>query len=573
MFGFNLSETTIENWMALYAAAIRCNVALYGQAFVFVGFASTTDTDEEGKPMPEWAHFAVLWFDIASNRQVFIDPSRILRTSRDGQSVCNFFRYRHVWVPMMERPRLLVVDSGISTRVPSVQHCFSGSIRPMAKQLDNLDGSCTTVSLLIVLLCLRFGCRDPQVMVNYIRCAMHTRRRSFLGQPPTCAGAVQLTAYLLKLRAWQNGLQQPTSTADLPAALGLAAPPGSAPCNYMMYNADGVQYKLCPEPCTGGLVWCQAHAPEQNRTDLDAPTGLYHVLLYLPNSMRSHTVVVSGYFESRWSANDWQCSFATIRDQLGQNVWKSGVGAMRFHGFIHDKKVDVITIQSLLRRTECHRMNSLSAFVVQLLVNEAEEDVDIISFHDFLKMVAASVMLLQWPIAMVCKNIWPYMMVLNMSELCMSADDVWQLAITHRMRSYMHVCFQMAGLHHLEWFTETLKNHTEEMKHLRFHLVFPVSAEAHIPQRKLQKQLIALGDEIFKTDPGLFWTPWFNDTSGQIVPDSQIASLYLTVRNRVGVNAPDGIVRIIKDRRVYAESFLLAALLLPESKKRRRSKA
>ena len=57
------------------------------------------------------------------------------------------------------------------------------------------QSSCVTIVLLVVLLSLRYGCRDPNYMVNVIRCAVLDLR--------TTNGNLYLD-FLERLRGWQN---------------------------------------------------------------------------------------------------------------------------------------------------------------------------------------------------------------------------------------------------------------------------------------------------------------------------------------------------------------------------------
>ena len=68
-----------------------------------------------------------------------------------------------------------------------------------------LNGCCTTVTILMVWLCLRFGCRDPQVMADALRCVLeHARHRAKQLRQRNPGGENQMMKFLFQLRAWQN---------------------------------------------------------------------------------------------------------------------------------------------------------------------------------------------------------------------------------------------------------------------------------------------------------------------------------------------------------------------------------
>ena len=147
-----------------------------------------------------------------------------------------------------------VSGSGESTKRPS--HCVKFDPIPLAtslnrvhrndKQCHYLDGCCSTMVVLVIWMSLRFGCRDPQLMVDCIRCAMRNKRVSTMAHHPNefapliSKWTTVLQDFLLRLRAWQDGLAN--TEMDLEGFkrwVKLYHTPGSKSCGYMMYDDAG----------------------------------------------------------------------------------------------------------------------------------------------------------------------------------------------------------------------------------------------------------------------------------------------------------------------------------------------
>ena len=123
---------------------------------------------------------------------------------------------------------------------------------PWSKEMDDkfchTQGCCTTVTILIVVMCLRFKCEDPQLMVNIIRCIMRHMRHSL--KPG------DLIRFLLQIRRWQNHLSDENlSDEDFEHWLGITCKPGTQLCNCVLWDRTS----LCQTPCAKGTVWCSEH--------------------------------------------------------------------------------------------------------------------------------------------------------------------------------------------------------------------------------------------------------------------------------------------------------------------------
>ena len=127
---------------------------------------------------------------------------------------------------------------------------------PWSKEMDaelcQTSGSCTTVTILIVVMCLRFKCEDPQLMVDIIRCIMrhlhHTRKGKFV-------------RFLFQIRQWQNHLSgENLSDKDFEYWLGITCKSGTQLCNCVIQDTKGKKsLTLCQNLCAKGTVWCSEH--------------------------------------------------------------------------------------------------------------------------------------------------------------------------------------------------------------------------------------------------------------------------------------------------------------------------
>ena len=105
-FRFNVIDNdSIENWLRLYAAAIRCSIQPCERGFVFVTWLFMGNGNVVGR------HATALYFDVARKTQVFIDPSGCLEYTEHG-NVLKHFREFHVWVSEAEKPHVSTTRTG-----------------------------------------------------------------------------------------------------------------------------------------------------------------------------------------------------------------------------------------------------------------------------------------------------------------------------------------------------------------------------------------------------------------------------------------------------------------------------
>ena len=76
-----------------------------------------------------------------------------------------------LWKPAGDdASRVRIVDEALCSR-SAIQENLQAQFAPAGQWLacENYEGCCVTVTMLVVLACLRFRCRDPQLMVNVLR--------------------------------------------------------------------------------------------------------------------------------------------------------------------------------------------------------------------------------------------------------------------------------------------------------------------------------------------------------------------------------------------------------------------
>jgi hypothetical protein len=190
VFIFDMNKYTIRDCIHLYAPAIRCAIEDCGSGWLFVFWIFG---EEESN------HVTAFYF--RDKQQYFLDTSTLISTQhdRDGNDLWSFFREHHVWLSPRESPESWMVDDALVRsglhRTQNIQAFFRSTDK---EDLCDLAGCCTTVVILLVSLCLRFGCTNPQTMVDALRQVMKHARRD-----PTMNG------FLFKLRRWQEQMASP----------------------------------------------------------------------------------------------------------------------------------------------------------------------------------------------------------------------------------------------------------------------------------------------------------------------------------------------------------------------------
>jgi hypothetical protein len=306
-FHFYLAEDSlpqIQDWMRLYAAAIRCSVQNCEGGFVFMSWSNVKTDYHYGGLLPRvnrWDHQTVVFFDLRPDhkRQVFLDPSHRTCDTVAGNQLL-YFRDQHVWDPSAARS---VVDLNVNET--ESMYCPEN----LQSYFCDFDDDCsTTVALLVVVCCLRFGSRDPQRITDALRCVLNQRRMT--------TTAEDFQRFVLRLRELENRL----ATMSVDGAFGLlqlVATDGDT-CQHIVEEKPGRDAVFCQRPCTAGTIWCADHTPAQARRPLARPPHRRVNMLFLPAYVPYDRVDVVGYFEQRWGIDKWQCSLDVFQSQLDE---------------------------------------------------------------------------------------------------------------------------------------------------------------------------------------------------------------------------------------------------------------
>ena len=82
VFRFALTKHTVQEWIRLYASAIRCSLQPCGYGFVFIKWKYTSGGESH-------AHLTAMGLDLDKKQQVFIDPSKA--TAHTGQRNLQYY--------------------------------------------------------------------------------------------------------------------------------------------------------------------------------------------------------------------------------------------------------------------------------------------------------------------------------------------------------------------------------------------------------------------------------------------------------------------------------------------------
>ena len=302
-FHFHLNEKPITrdlgNWVRIYAAAMRCSLRDCDDGFVFLSWSTDTPATRWGflRVTERWHTQTVLYFDIPARRQVFLDPSHW--TSDPTVDALRYFDTHHVWEPPGEAS-LSVVDLNPA----EVSGFCPDHLQTAFTHADNVDLSShctTTITFLVVLMCLRFGCKDPQAMADAIRHIVRGR-------------VVERERFLLHLRELENGMVDVGSVAD---ARRWLLPTGPY-CHHIMSRPLDTPVRVCTAERSEHGWWCPAHTPLTPPSTRPQPPPKRVIAHALPEYLPFTTVHAVGYFEERWlkTDNGWPCALQTLDAQL-----------------------------------------------------------------------------------------------------------------------------------------------------------------------------------------------------------------------------------------------------------------
>ena len=105
IFNFNLTHHTPEQWLCLYAGAIRCSLERNNcnGGFVFLSWNGYKQWNRNAVG----GHATVLHFDIEKKTQTFFDPSTAINNY--GESLFKFMETHHLWEDPRDKPVLHAV--------------------------------------------------------------------------------------------------------------------------------------------------------------------------------------------------------------------------------------------------------------------------------------------------------------------------------------------------------------------------------------------------------------------------------------------------------------------------------
>ena len=488
-----------------------------------------------------------------------------------------------------------------------LQQYFHGPIGEQ-QEIMEIDGCCTTMVLLVVWMCLRFGCRDPHRMVKSIRCAMVKKRRSAFFPAGTIRNAREITEFLLRLRAWQNGITNRRLNADeIKRWLKIYAVPGSVVCNYMQYDDKRDPTKfigLCQKPCENGFTWCVEHAAAFRLGKEETDTGSTDVkVLHVPAALRKHCVLFAGYFERRWKDNDgFRCALDTLSSQLQAvpDVVKrtapntDTLGTVRFYGFLGPNGLYLSDLYPILQEMQ-RRLHSVNAhhanvFSVELLLPRRESILPSDRFL-FCKIVSQTLPLLYWPVSVVYVKKAVGLLIIDMNHVANHVvlmellsrylpldwnvprhDDNHRECFDteyprdHGIDSVVPlVVFRVHTLAHLHSMNTTLMNVNDLSLQIRLHVQFCPGEWDPDPVAESVMDLIYNYEF---DDAKVFWTPMWVDY-GDFREHLHGCKLYLTVSDSRVLSS--GTVITNRKRKldatdetgwkIYAEGFVADAIL------------
>ena len=343
---FDLKKHPVNHWLTRYEAVMRCSVQPCNRGFVFLSWYGKDENDEV------WGHGTALYFDGDRRVQVFVDPSGCCADLPEGDMLDLLEQ-----TPVYDDNIVCTsVDLDISNVNEDVQRYFSN---PLSHEEDLkmgcLNGCCSTMVLLIVIVSLRFGSRDPQVVVDAIRCAMRDIRGRWTN--------AELVTFLRRLRHWHNSIVNKFMPHEVFLNwIKVDVPPGSRRCNHMEYTNGRFNGKLCRALCVGHRTWCERHLKERPLPIRDLEQwwnpNTEDGLIIPAYVMMDAELHVAAYFDDHWQ-HPWQCSFDAMRRQLKRTPPNASLGFFEFVNFEHNT-VKIQQILGMLTLDDRHRLSRLT---------------------------------------------------------------------------------------------------------------------------------------------------------------------------------------------------------------------
>jgi hypothetical protein len=384
-FEFNLDLHSLPEWLVLCGPAIQCTLeACNHTGWMFVGVKQK-----------DWpcGHQTALYVEPTS--VTFFDPSLFLGTN--GKTILQLLST----IPAWGHRRIHIVDGNLDNPLSeNIQHYFRN---PNIEDPYNLDGCCTTITMLLIWLCLRFGCRQPQIMVDAMRYAMAVKR-THLPQD-------QLHQFLVKLRAWQDTVLLTNNIDNVRDIAGLRADPYQKHCLFMQYRNVTT---FCQNPCQDGWVWCREHVPRRSQENRSHPDdALYSRLKVRPLMDVVYSVVPRGtlglgavaYIQGRHDSSEWACALDPFRESLRRVRMNLGpqLGVIRFTGFTNHTSVlpHMQEVLDVMQPLWC-LSNVLDVAVIEVdALLPDSQDVQISLARTVTKSILGSVPVNQWKFSLV----------------------------------------------------------------------------------------------------------------------------------------------------------------------------
>jgi hypothetical protein len=367
-----------KRWLRLYTSAIRCSFNENDTGFVFLDWYDNSS---------HLVRTTLLCFNETNGicTQTLVDPSEL-----DGIQAA--LEDWHLWDSNCDT---VVFDKAIMTK-------FRDCINPY-KTGDEYDQRCDEALLLLLIVwgCLRFGIRDVSVMTRTLVHLICEHRDN--NEP-------DFIDIWNGLKEWRSRLRFKMTTPELLKLLQLDSRPlENSKC--LRYTNDG---KLCNNPSSESMVWCGKHQQSGSYLALDDP--VLRVRMYpLPSVIsdvvgdKDTFVQAVAYFESRWQASDWSCSWKTFSQQEsvpnGYYDRRKRMGLVRFVGF----EIEDTSITALLKRFEDNvdiHGNAFGILIVDVVL-QSKENIIKQERIKILEVILPQVEVHRWNTVMVCRTAQP----------------------------------------------------------------------------------------------------------------------------------------------------------------------
>ena len=405
IFEFNTEKHSVQHWLRLYAAAMRCAVEQHDDGFLFIGWADKNPVTAES-----WGHSCTFYYDNRRKHQVFIDPSTACTDTTAG-NMLQLFAHRHLW-DQSGTATTATVDLDLTTSkhyAENLQNYFcSPRFGTPNEEACNLTGCCATMSILIVLVSLRFRSRDPQMVVDAIRCVMRHMRKNI--------GSDELFNFLMRLRGWHEKLNHPSLSKEaFMRMLHITRDPGdtTSKCRAMEYR-DGKFTGICDRVHDGRFAWCTLHRPANMGNMAWIEQRNWAPLAWIPSYVEFREVEAVGHFDVAWRDRNWDCALDTMVYQLNDYLRRPNSKSLAALRFIETAPEDVTNILvNLIGPDQWRGLQTLGILLLEVLCWSYRPSL----WDTFRSTVVRHVPLFAWRVAYVVACWVPVYMVVDMMPL------------------------------------------------------------------------------------------------------------------------------------------------------------